>query len=210
MSKVIAMAPGRVLPASKRQGAAKSTPKVLASWSPAQLRPSHKYQWLEEAVAGRPHEGMAKSLWLHHPHLQEAARKLSSYITPQWPGRHGESLLALAIQRAVTRADQSLSNGEGFQGRLTGVYLFGLTSIAEEVSRIVVSGVDDHGHHHRWPYFSRPLSQWASRQGLHQLEAEVTQPAASDVLLSGLKTHIVARLTDPQEAGYLAKYAPLG
>jgi hypothetical protein len=114
------------------------------------------------------------------------------------------------VERAVRGAERAVENREAFEGRLIGVYLYGLVSVVEDVARLDVTGVDSNGFGHRWDHFSKPLQDWARGYGMANLFATPRSSPVTDVVLSGLKTHMTARIADPVDAGYLAKYAPQG
>lgn len=166
-------------------------------------------QWLSAAVAGKSYEGTAISLWTHHPNLREATERLAQFITPKWPASDGTPLLNVAIERAVSRAQDAIQNREAFEGRLIGVYLYGLISVVTDIARLGIMGVDRAGLPHRWKYFSCPLQEWARGHGMDTVTVQI-QGSPPDALLRGLRTHMTACLTNPVDAGYLAKYAPEG
>lgn len=166
-------------------------------------------QWLTDAVAGKAYESLAVSLWTHHPNLREATERLAYFISPNWPAADGTPLLNQAIERAVSRAQDAINNKEAFEGRLVGVYLYGLISVVTDIARLGIMGVDRAGVSHRWRYFSSPLQEWARGHGMDAVTVQM-QPAPTDALLRGLRTHMTACLTSPVDAGYLAKYAPEG
>lgn len=167
-------------------------------------------QWLDEVIAGSPHEGTAVSLWTHHQNLREAAEKLACFITPRWPSAAGESLLQAAVHEAVTRAHQAVEEGQAFEGRLVGVYLYGLLSVVHDVAALVVRGRSRSGVVHRWEYFSQPLLAWAKQNEIEQVVVTKTLVPPSAAMLEGLRTHLLARIADPLDTGYLAKHAPHG
>ena len=166
-------------------------------------------QWLITAVAGKSYEGIAVSLWTHHPNLREATERLAFFISPKWPAADGTPLLNVAIERAVSRAQEAITNREAFEGRLIGVYLYGLISVVTDIARLAIMGVDSAGVPHRWKYFSSPLQEWARGHGMETVTVQM-QGTPTDALLRGLRTHMTASLANPVDAGYLAKYAPEG
>jgi hypothetical protein len=167
-------------------------------------------EWLLNSVSGQSYEGMAISLWTHHPNLRESTVRLVHYLSPMWPAADGRCLLNIAVQQAVRAAERAVDNREAFEGRLIGVYLHGLVSVVPDIARLDVMGVDAAGMTHRWQYFSKPLKDWAHEYSLSSVFATPRPALPSDVVLSGLKTHLTACLTNPVDAGYLAKYAPQG
>ena len=183
---------------------------VTALWPIADLPDQEQCgQWLASAIAGKPYEGLATSLWLHHPNLRESTERLAQFISPRWPAADGTPLLNLAIERAVSGAQEAIRNREAFEGRLVGVYLYGLMSVVTDIARVGIIGVDRSGTPHRWRYFSAPLLDWARSHGMDVVTVQA-QAAPTDALVRGLRTHMTACLTNPVDAGYLAKFAPEG
>lgn len=181
-----------------------------AYWPINDLVQSDEDQWIYEAIRDTPHEGAALSIWAHHPNLKEATQKLAAYIGPRWPTRHGGALLSLCIEEAVTRWQSSVQNGESFLGRVVGVYLYGLTKHAADVARLSITGVDRTGATHSWTHFSEPLKAWASRLDIDALRAEFAIPAPSEVVIAGIRTHMITHLSSPTDTGYLIKHAAHG
>lgn len=167
-------------------------------------------QWLNEVIGGKPYEGVALSLWTHHPNLRSATEKLASFITPRWPCSGGGALLGAAVERAASGADEAIDRSEAFEGRLVGVYLYGLASIVEDVARLSIRGIDREGQSRNWDYFSVPLLQWARGHGMEQLLVRHVGGPAQAVFLNGLRNSLIAHIASPRDQGYLAKYAPLG
>ncbi len=167
-------------------------------------------EWLDQAILGAAYENTARSLWRHHPNLRSSTEKLAAYITPLWPAADGGPLLQVAVERAIGRAQQAIEQGQAFEGRLVGVYLYGLLDVVGDIAQLVVRGEDWQGRVLRWEYFEQPLQAWARQHGIDYLLPERTQAPPSDVVLSGLRTHMTAALADPIEAGYLARHAPQG
>ena len=98
-----------------------------------------------------------------------------------------------AIGEAVKRSEVAVGNGETFTGRFVGVYLYGLTMHAKDVAR-----------------FSISLQTWAVRHGIDTLVAEVSDPVPAEVTIVGIRTHMVVRVSDPIDTGYLMKHAAQG
>lgn len=167
-------------------------------------------QWLDEVITGTPYEGTALSLWTHHQNLRDSAERLASFITPKWPNAQGESLLQQAVHEAVTRAQEAIEQGQAFEGRLVGVYIFGLISVVQEIACLVVRGRNKGGQVLRWEYFSQPLLEWAREHGIDELIVTKAAVRPSAAMLEGLRTHLLARIANPMDAGYLAKHAPHG
>jgi hypothetical protein len=183
----------------------------VATWDVAHLiDPLESQGWFFEAVAGKPHENIAVSLWTHHANLRSATEKLAAYITTRWLAPDGRPLIDVAIERAALRAQDAIDRGEAFEGRLVGVYLFGLLSIVGEIARMAVVGVDADGVTQRWPYFAAPLREWAVKAKIQSLALQPLLIAPTEVMLSGLRMHMIARLANPVDAGYLAKHAANG
>jgi hypothetical protein len=167
-------------------------------------------EWLDQAIVGASYENTARSLWRHHPNLRISTEKLASYITPLWPAAGGGPLLQVAVERAIGRAQQAIDQGQAFEGRLVGVYLYGLLDVVGDIARLVVRGEDWQGRVLRWEYFEQPLQAWARQHGIDYLIPECTHAPPSDVVLSGLRTHMTAALADPVDAGYLARHPAQG
>lgn len=184
---------------------------AAAIWPLKDLIPASPNAWLKETVDGKPYAAVALSIWMHHPNLRVATEKLAAYLTPKWPTSKGESLLAKAIENAVCKVEAAVSRGESFEGRVVGVYLFWLANCVADVARVAVFGVAKNGEVMRWQYFSEPLHDWAKRHGMTQLEAVLADETPTEEEIAGLRTHLVARITDnPVDAGYLEMHAPRG
>jgi hypothetical protein len=181
-----------------------------AFWPISDLHQSNEDEWINEAIREMPHEGFARSIWAHHPNLKEATQKLAAYIGPRWPAMDGGALLALCIQEACIRWQTSVQNGEAFLGRVVGVYLYGLTDLGADVARLIITGVDETGATHRWTPFSEPLKGWASRLRIDTVCAELASPAPSEVVIAGIRTHMITHLSSPVDTGYLIKHAANG
>lgn len=180
-------------------------------WPVKDLPDAAEYgQWLDDVITGTPYEGTALSLWTHHQNLRDSAERLASFITPKWPNAQGESLLQQAVHDAVTRAQEAIEQGQAFEGRLVGVYIFGLISVVQEIACLVVRGKNKGGQVLRWEYFSQPLLEWAREHGIEELIVTKAAVRPSAAMLEGLRTHLLARIANPMDAGYLAKHAPHG
>ena len=166
--------------------------------------------WLDGVVVGAPWENTARSLWRNQPNLRLSTEKLAGFITPRWPAADGSPLLQLALRNAVLRAQEAIDQGQAFEGRLVGVYLYGLLGVIGDIAQVVVRGEDAEGQMRRWPYFSQVLRQWALEHGMTRLYVHRAAAPPSEVVLVGLRTHMTACLTDPLDAGYLAKHAAQG
>lgn len=203
-----------VLPFTSKR-ARKDTIHVAADqevvWPVKDLPDEAEYgQWLDDVITGTPYEGTALSLWTHHQNLRDSAERLASFITPKWPNAQGESLLQQAVHDAVTRAQEAIEQGQAFEGRLVGVYIFGLISVVQEIACLVVRGRNKGGQVLRWEYFSQPLLEWAREHGIEELIVTKASVRPSAAMLEGLRTHLLARIANPMDAGYLAKHAPHG
>lgn len=183
---------------------------AVEHWSRRDLEKDNPEQWVYDALAGKPYEGFALSCWAQQPNLKKATVKLASYITPRWPSEEGSSLLVRAIGEAVRRSEEAVDNGENFTGRFVGVYLYGLTLNARDVARLSIKGVDRFGVVEYWRPFSEPLQQWASRLGIDTLVAETVTPGPTEAAVVGIRTHMVVRVSDPIDTGYLMKHAAHG
>lgn len=167
-------------------------------------------EWLDQVIVGTPYESTAMSLWRNQPNLRVSTEKLASFITPKWPASSGGSLLQEAVERAVSRAQEAIEQGQAFEGRLVGVYLYGLLGVITDIAQLVIRGEDQDGLIRRWEYFSQPLLKWARQHGIQRVLVQREQTPPSEVVLTGLRTHMTACLTDPVDAGYLAKHAAHG
>ncbi|MBC5767622.1 hypothetical protein [Ramlibacter albus] len=167
-------------------------------------------QWLNETIAGKPYEGIALSLWTHHPNFRLATEKLAGFITPRWPAANGEPLLGVAVERAARAAEEAIDRAQSFEGRVVGVYLYGLASIVEDVAKLSIRGIDRDGASRGWEYFSVPLLQWARGHGIEQLLVRQIPGSPASVLLHGLRNSLIAHIASATDAGCLAKYAPHG
>jgi hypothetical protein len=196
-------------PRTKISDAFASSAAVI--WPVAELPDERQCgEWLDRVIVGRPYEGTALSLWRNQPNLRQATEKLASFITPMWPAPDGGSLLEDAVERAVGRAQEAIDQGQAFEGRLVGVYLYGLLCVVNDIAQLTIRGEDRDGQIRRWEYFSQPLLQWARGHGIERVLVQQVPAPPSEVVLSGLRTHMTACLTDPVDAGYLAKHAAHG
>lgn len=167
--------------------------------------------WVDESVSGHPYQWIARALWNNQPNLRVATERLALYITPWWPDMAGKPVLHRAVMTALMKTQDALKEGDGLRlARLTGVYLHALTSFAQEITRVSVTGVNPDGELCHWNHFSEPLYDWAHSKQIGELMAHVANPAPTEEMILGVRTHMIASLTDPVDAGYLAKHAPLG
>lgn len=171
--------------------------------------PDQCSRWLDEVIVDKPFENVAVSLWTHHPNLRDSTEKLAAFITPQWPGEDGGSLLATAVGEAVSNVQRAIESRQAFQGRIVGVYLYGLLSVHEGVGRLVVRGQDRDGQMRRWNHFSVPLLQWAHGHGIRELVVSEAAVVTKE-FMSGLYYHMLTSVASPTDAGYMAKHAPQG
>lgn len=181
-----------------------------AVWSINALAPKTPNAWLNEIIRNKPYESIALSIWTHQPNLRLATEKLGAYLTPLWPAPDGSSLWSDAIEKAVTRVDIAVQRGESYHGRVVGIYLFWLASCVRDVARIAVHGYNKQGERYVWKYFSQPLSTWVKANAIDHIEAVLVEEEPADEVTAGLRTHLVASITDPVDAGYLEMYAPRG
>lgn len=196
--------------ARTRQGKTAQGGGGITYWPLQALESGGPEQWIRDALAGQPYEGFGLSCWAQQPNLKEATVRLASFITPCWPSEDGSSLLVRAIGEAVKRSEVAVGNGETFTGRFVGVYLYGLTMHAKDVARVSISGVDRFGMVQHWRHFSEPLQTWAVRHGIDTLVAEVSDPLPAEVTVVGIRAHMVVRVSDPIDTGYLMKHAAQG
>jgi len=180
--------------------------RPAVQWPVQDLEQPDGDEWLLAAVEGSRCEGAALSIWAHHPNLKQSTRKFASYITPLWPTTEGESLLRRSVQDAVATSLEAMEYGEAITGRLVGVFLHRLAASVPDVARLAVCGIDDQGRRLHWDYFSAPLKAWADSHGMTSLTAYRVEPEPSDVTVAGLRTHLLASIAHPQDAGYVAKY----
>lgn len=203
-----------VVPFSTKRPRVKGSPvdePGAVIWPVAQLPDECQCgEWLDRVILGTAYEATAMSLWRNQPNLRLATEKLASFITPMWPASRGGSLLQEAVERAVTRAQVAIDQGQAFEGRLVGVYLYGLLGVVNDIAQLVIRGEDRDGQLRRWEYFSQPLIEWARKHGIERLLVQQLPVPPSEVVLTGLRTHMTACLTDPVDAGYLAKHAAQG
>ncbi|MFC6281211.1 hypothetical protein [Polaromonas aquatica] len=181
-----------------------------AVWAINALAPKTPNAWLNEIIRNKPYESIALSIWTHQPNLRVATEKLGAYLTPLWPAPDGQSLWSEAIEKAVTKVDLAVQRGESYHGRVVGIYLFWLASCVRDVARISVHGYNKHGERIIWKYFSQPLSVWVKANGIDHIEAVLVDEDPAEEVTAGLRTHLVASITDPVDAGYLEMYAPRG
>lgn len=204
-----------VLPFSSKRARPRTSDAIASSatviWPVADLPDERQCgEWLDHVIVGRPYESTALSLWRNQPNLRLATEKLASFITPMWPAPRGGSLLEEAVGNAVVRAQEAIDQGQAFEGRLVGVYLYGLLCVVNDIAQLAIRGEDRDGQMRRWEYFSQPLLQWAKGHGIQRVLVQQVPTPPSEVVLTGLRTHMTACLTDPVDAGYLAKHAAHG
>lgn len=197
------------MPQSANGGAPAVAGELL--WRVADLPTTEETRpWLDAQVGGTVYENLAKSLWTHHPNLLRSTEKLAGFIPPTWPDQAGEgSLLAQAVAAALTRVHGAVSQGQRYEGRLIGLYLFGLLSVHEQVGSFVVRGQDSDGQVRVWDYFSAPLREWALGHGIDTLVLTPTDSVRSE-FVTGLYHHMIASITSPVDAGHLTTHAARG
>jgi len=209
------MSSSTVLSFPSRRAVREAQRRILTAdcvaWPVAELPDERQCgEWLDQVIVGTPHECMAMSLWRNQPNLRRSTEKLANFITPKWPAADGGPLLRVAVESAVKRAQEAIEQGQAFEGRLVGVYLYGLLGVLGEIAQLAIRGEDQDGQLRRWEYFSQPLLQWARQHGIQRLLVQRAEALPSEVVLTGLRTHMTACLTDPVDAGYLAKHAAQG
>ena len=200
-----------ILPFARNPGLDDVDPPLAAvTWSVAELPGQRECSdWLMDVLVHAPTANTALSLWTHHPNLRACTERLASFITPKWPHESGEPLLAVAARDAVNRADEAIRQGQAFEGRLVGLYLFGLLKAHRAIGQFLVRGTDRQGQVRQWQHFSVPLKAWACSHGIDKLVLSRADNA-TEAFFSGLYVHMLAAIATPTEAGYLAKHAPLG
>ena len=130
-----------------------------------------------------------------NPELREVAVAGAYWLTSEFPSRQGTPLLQLALERAI----------DGFY-RNTGPYtershamlawLGQFTTVVSEVLAYAVYGVDKDGVRHYWEVFSMPISEWAAKQKLTDIEWElrpVSEPVQS---FDSAKTYFSCHIMD--------------
>lgn len=181
---------------------------AVAIWPIGSFTPDTSSKWLESTIVNTEFEAFGKSLWMNHPNLKAASEELAAYITPWWPAADGEKLLDKTIRYTMQKVSHAIDRGETFEGRLIGLYLYGLASCIRDVARVGVYGYDKDGNIHHWKYFSEPLKGWAKKHNLLELEAHLVENEPTDEQLLGLRMHLVARITsNPDDAGRLEMHA---
>jgi hypothetical protein len=197
----------------ERQPAIEIGVPPLATWNVSEMRdPVADDAWFKDFVADKSYGNTALSLWTHHANLRAATERFAGYVGLEWPAADGRKLIEVAIEDAATRAQRAVENREAFEGRLIGVYLYGLLSAVGEIARLDAIGHCEDGSSHRWPYlFSAPsLKEWAAAGQMRTISVHPVGRAASSDLISGLRDYMKARIANSVDLGYLAKYAPQG
>lgn len=183
---------------------------ATVTWPVKDLENTDQYaKWLTDLVVGTPLDNTAVSLWTHHPNLRHSTEKLARLITPMWPTATGGSLLQLAVETAIRRA-QEAQETNGVEGPVIGAYLSAFVSVRvvlEHVARLVIRGEGRDGRTVRWGYFSEPLLQWAERNGIERLTATQARTQVEKSILKGLRSHLLAGIATPKDAGYVEMYA---
>lgn len=198
------------LPASMAQKKQVERERPLAIWQLSDLREASPSQWLLGCIEKQPFAGTAQALWVHHPNLRLATEKLAHLITPRWPAADGSPLLTKTVRAAVQHVEEAVRQGASYEARVVGVYLFWLADCVADVARLTVSGQSPRGETVRWKHFAEPLQKWAQRHSLNELEARLEPEKASQEKLAGLRTHLLARIADPVDVGYMEVHAPRG
>jgi hypothetical protein len=166
--------------------------------------------WLSHFIKDKPYESFAVSIWTHQPNLRDATEKLCAHLTPLWPSPDGQSLLGVAIEKALSKVDLAVQRGENYHGRVVGIYLYWLASCVRDVARVKVNGYTKAGERVAWKYFSEPLGDWVRSNGIEHIEAEHVDLEPTEEVTAGLRTHLIASITDHVDAGYIEMFAPRG
>jgi len=177
-------------------------------WPINELTPKTPDGWLIEIIRNKPYENVALSIWRYQPNLRLATQKLGAYLTPRWPSPEGTSLWGDAIEKAVTKVDLAVQRGENYTGRVVGIYLYWLATCVRDVARVQVHGYTKQGERLVWKYFTQPLGLWVKSNGIDRIEAVLVEGDPAEEVTAGLRTHLVASITEPVDAGYLAMYGP--
>lgn len=184
--------------------------RVVATWTLDQLRPPKGDEWADAAIRGHVLEPAAHSYWIGMPRLKAMAVALANFITPLWPDANGGSLLSLAVEKGIQRAVDAMDAGEVFEGRFVGVYLYGLSDIAQEISRLQIYGRTPSGAVRRWTPFRQTLHAWAADNKLTTVIASKTKSEPDMNYTQGMRVHIITAVANPTETGFVYKYAPQG
>jgi hypothetical protein len=181
-----------------------------AVWEVNDLTPRPNENLLKDLVQGKSYESLAQAIWSHQPNLRIATEKLAEFLTPLWPSSEGGSLLSVAIERALEKVDSALQRGENYHARVVGIYLYWLASCVADVARLNVNGFNASGERLPFRYFSEPLHLWVKNNSIQYIEASLVEEEPSEEMITGLRMHLVASITNPEDAGYLEMYAPKG
>ena len=119
-------------------------------------------------------------------------------------------MFCAAVETAVRKVDEALQRGEIYHGRIVGIYMFWLVSCVCDVARISINGYRKDGSMITWEHFSLPLDRWVSENKIQYLEALKSTEEPSQVFVSGLRTHLVGKISQPHDAGCMEVYAPRG
>lgn len=183
---------------------------VVAAWNASDLTMPDGRDWLMAAVEGSGLEPAAESYWVSMPALERMTVKLASFITPGWPDDAGGSLLKKSVTQAVEHTVRAMEDGQVFEGRFVGVYLYWLTDIAKEIARIQIYGITPEGVTKKWEPFRMPLAKWADEYKLTKIIASRANGEPDDSYVYGIRIHMIAAISKPEEAGYVYKYSPHG
>lgn len=188
------------------------------AWSLDQLRGVTTDGMLESVAASLdPTDGQAlRYLWRRYDNLNLATRKLADYLTAFWPGAGedaGRSAFHGAVAQAVDRVLRASESGEAYEGRIVGLYLYGLASAASALAQWRLYGAPEKGTPVMWNYFEAPIQTWATERRLTRL---YLRPAPSDgfssreTTVQGIRTHLIAAIATTKDAGLMAVHAPNG
>jgi len=184
---------------------ARLKPDVL--WSLAELAPGKGEEWLNSAIDGSELQGLAMSLWAHHPNLKRATQKFAAMITPKWPTQLGKSLLTQTLENALLNVQVNMAQGDAITGRMIGTYLGWIANSVEDVVRLSIYGETHSGECIRWPYFTQPLKEWADENGIKTLMAKKNEGQPDPVIEAGLRMLLITSIAHPTDVGYVSKYA---
>lgn len=180
-------------------------------WPIEGLVGSDASDWVNAAVDESESRHTARALFAQLPNLRQTTNRFAAMIGPRWPTSDGSKLLNVTIEKAVSNVQKAFERGETFEGRAIGVYLYWLQESVEEIAKVELYGVTRASKAIKWRYFSEEIQAWVQRNGFAYLEAHPVMEPASPEERQGLKTQLIGRITvRPEDAGYLAMYAPRG
>jgi hypothetical protein len=130
-----------------------------------------------------------------NPELREVAIAGAYWLTSDFPSRQGEPLLQLALERAI---DGFYRNTGPYTNRSDAMlaWLEQFTTVVSEVLAYGVYGVDKNGVRHYWEVLSMPISDWAAKHKLTDIEwalRPVSDPVQS---FDSAKTYFSCHIMD--------------